>query len=201
MVVPSMDELIRIDLQNLRDLYFWWLLFCTGVVALGVLLEETEDLLSSRLKSRLDPSKGVFVPPFRLLSAIKLATKLGWILIIAGVVGEGVSEALVSKVDGLLTTFNTTLLSDAAKRSSDADVQAAEAKKRSGELEREAAELRKQNLVTAQKLARKRTTNSLRTCQRISGLRECRVGRTEKSSRVRKFACSSETCHPNRTGK
>jgi hypothetical protein len=101
MGIPALDELVRIDLQRLRDSYFWWLIVCTAVVAVGVVLEEAEYIFHFLVKPRLDISTGMYVPPYRRVAALKWVTKLGWILIVVGVVGEGVFESLVSRADRL----------------------------------------------------------------------------------------------------
>lgn len=76
--------------------------------------------------------------------------KLGWILIVVGVAGEGIFEVYVSRADSILNAFDNILLTEARKEASDAvlgaataNIQIAEAKRRSGELEKEAAQLRK----------------------------------------------------------
>src|SRR5206468_7842040 len=73
-ITRSLDELVRSDFQSLRDSYFTWLLICTAIVAAGVVLEEFDDweLISNLLRKRL--------------------AKLGWLLIVLGVIGEGVFE-------------------------------------------------------------------------------------------------------------
>ena len=54
-------------------------------------------------------------PKRRTIFWVRRLTELGWILVVAGVVGEGVFEAVVSKADGELQTFNDTLLKAAEK--------------------------------------------------------------------------------------
>jgi len=96
-LITALDELVRSDFLSLRDSYFDWLLISTGVVVMGVVLEELGewDAIARRCGKKI--------------------TKIGWLLIIAGVIGEGVFEGLVAKADGLAQTFNTSLLTAAQK--------------------------------------------------------------------------------------
>src|SRR5947209_3112133 len=108
-----LDNLVGTNLQELRDSYFHWLLFFTGVVAMGVVLEETESLPFT--KARFDPSIGLPVPRCGLISWMRWFTRIGWVMIVTGVIGEGTVEALISKADGLLQSFNNSLVSEAQK--------------------------------------------------------------------------------------
>jgi hypothetical protein len=170
------DELTKTDLQHLRDWYFLWLLISSGVVALGVILEGPEVVHEISAMFRRTSLAETKKP--RWITWLGLA---GWFFVVLGVAGEGIAEALVSKADGLVQTFNDILLTDAQrdiarteehageakvsavnaadaadranKSAQQANGEAESAKQRVGEVVKEAAELRKQNLDLAQKLA------------------------------------------------
>lgn len=108
----TIDELIRRDLQNLSDSSFRWLLISSGVVAVGVMLGGPEIVQEVRAVLRPAPNSKHQTPSY-----ISLLALLGWILVIAGLVGEGIAEALVFKIDGLVQTFNEISLSEAEKQS------------------------------------------------------------------------------------
>jgi hypothetical protein len=67
-------------------------------------------------------------------------------LIIFGVIGEGLCEALVSKADGLIATFNETLLSNTEREAQFANTESSTANERAAELETKAANLTASNL-------------------------------------------------------
>jgi hypothetical protein len=78
----------------------------------------------------------------------------GWLLVVAGVLGEGVFEGAVSKADGLLQTFDDMLLADA-------QTQAAVAYERAGNAIQRTTDVRNENLRLAIDLeAEKRKTTA-----------------------------------------
>ncbi|HWZ30423.1 MAG TPA: hypothetical protein VNX18_03775 [Bryobacteraceae bacterium] len=116
-VARRLDFLIKTDIQGMRDEYFAWLLILTGVVALGIILEGPEVVHEARLAiSGRNEAKRRWITILALL---------GWILVAVGVAGEGASEALVAKADGLLQNFNDILLSVAMSDASNARERAA----------------------------------------------------------------------------
>jgi hypothetical protein len=127
--VRGLDELVRTDLQELRDSYFYWLLVSTGVVILGVLLEGPELVWEVRevFRERRFPKNTELLTPISehhtpaWIISISLA---GWLLVSLGVAGEGIFEGYVSAADGLLQTFNNALLSDTSDRASTAEITA-----------------------------------------------------------------------------
>jgi hypothetical protein len=104
----ALDLAFKTDLQNLRDWYFDCLVACTALVGLGLLMEAPEIFhdfreaigrRSRELRYWLTPS--IEREKYKELSArAKIASAVGWLLIVVGVAGEGVYEALVSKYDG-----------------------------------------------------------------------------------------------------
>jgi hypothetical protein len=125
MVVPvdsrPLDELVRGDFQTLRDCFFSWLLVCTIIVAIGVILEIVEPfgekIPFGKLRLRISTR-------YLLASWFRKIARVGGILVVVGVVGEGICEGLVSKADGWLQTFNETLLSETSSRASKAELTA-----------------------------------------------------------------------------
>jgi hypothetical protein len=142
-LVASLDEIVRKDLEAFRAVFFWCLVGATVAVVIGVILEEAQDWMPTAERVlRLDP-----IAEYRWA---KKLVKLGWILIVVGVAGEGIFEVYVSRTDSLLSTFDNILLTEARREASDAALgaatanrQIAEARQRAAELERQAAQLQK----------------------------------------------------------
>jgi hypothetical protein len=125
--IRGLDEFVRTDLQEFRNSYFNWLLISTGVVILGVLLEGPELVWEVRelfLQRRLAKNIGLAtrIPERQIPAWIILISLTGWLLVSLGVAGEGIFEGFASEADGLLQTFNNTLLSDTSGRASRAEV-------------------------------------------------------------------------------
>jgi hypothetical protein len=123
-LISSIDEYVRSDLQGLRDWYFSCLRYSTIGVALGVVLEEAE---SYPFRKQSLNRYGAMVVRHRLVSWVRKIEKIGWGLIIFGVIGEGVFESLVSRTDGLIQTFNDISLADTQRQTSEANVRVASA--------------------------------------------------------------------------
>jgi len=142
-LVASVDEAIRNDLEAFRGVFFIFLVASTIVVMAGVVLEEAEEWMPHL--HRIIP-----VNPITEYRWAKQLVKLGWILIVVGVAGEGIFEVYVSRTDSILGKFDNVLIDDARKESSSAilgaataNMQVAEARQRTAELEKESAQLRK----------------------------------------------------------
>jgi hypothetical protein len=178
-VSPGLDELIRTDLQNCRDSYFWWLIFSAAVVAIGVIFEgpevifETVGICRRRFGKQSEPQR--HAPDWVTLVAL-----LGWILVAVGVAGEGIAEGYVSWADGNLQTFNDILLGDAQKEAGAANQKAAEANERAAKNEKEAAQLRKD--AEGERLARVKLQKQIQP--RTMG----EVERKKLGEQLRKFA-------------
>src|SRR5713101_3272264 len=102
----------KADLKNLRDWYFDCLLVCTGLLGVGLLMEAPEIWHDAReaiwgksreLKHSLTPSIDRKEYPVPLSPRMKLLAAVGWVLIVVGVIGEGVFEGFVSKYDAALS--------------------------------------------------------------------------------------------------
>jgi len=115
--VEALDNLVRADLLQWRDMWFHWLLVSTGIVAVGLALEGPElwhEIRHIRLDRR---DRRMFfvhtsheVPP-----RWKVFAFCGWILIVIGVMGEGIFEGMVSRADSQVQTFDNILLEAAQK--------------------------------------------------------------------------------------
>src|SRR5437868_7601208 len=112
-IAQSLDAAIRTEVESLRLSYFHWLLFCTGIVALGIFMEvgevwyETIDFFKRRsLEERYFTAPLISRREQSVPSWVKPLAAAGWLLIVAGVIGEGVAEGYVSWADGTLQTFN-----------------------------------------------------------------------------------------------
>lgn len=121
-VIRYLDELTRTDLQNLRDSYFFWLLISSGVVALGVVLEGPEIVHET-----VGVIRRVSRSERKTPSWITWVALVGWLFVVLGVAGEGIAEALVSKADGLIQTFNDIVLTDAQHEIARAEERAGDA--------------------------------------------------------------------------
>jgi hypothetical protein len=93
-----------------------WLLICTAAVAIGVILEESETIARWRWLLRVAPV-WILVKQ-RLKRWVNGLSRIGWVLIVIGVVGEGVCEGLVSTADRWLQEFSNISLV-AAQRQAD----------------------------------------------------------------------------------
>src|ERR1017187_165259 len=102
-------EFAKTAMRSLRDSYFLWLLICTGIVFLGVLIEEAENLPFIK-KHWFDQRVGIPRPRYKLEHSLRRLARIGWIMIFAGVLGEGVFEALVSYKDGELQATNDAIM-------------------------------------------------------------------------------------------
>jgi hypothetical protein len=169
-LIQTLDELIRADLQNTRDSYFWWLIASSAVVALGVILEGPEVIHETiGLFHRGSESE-------RLTPAwINVLALFGWILIAVGVAGEGIAEAFVSKADGVLQTFNDILLTDARKEAAFAIERAASAYERAAKAEenlgnaKTAAAKAEQHAAEANRIAESERLARIRIEERLAG--------------------------------
>jgi hypothetical protein len=109
------DDLMKSDLQLWRDNCFDWLLVSTLVVIIGVALEGPELVhgtisIIRRKFGRVDSAEQHHLPDW-----IALLGLFGWFLVVLGVAGEYVTDAMVSKADGNIQTFNDIMLTGARK--------------------------------------------------------------------------------------
>jgi hypothetical protein len=132
---------LRTDIENSRNCFFVLLLVCTAIVAIGVVMEEI-------VEHREDKNHAWIVKPEW---HAKLA-RLGWLLVIIGVVGEGIFEGGTTWVDTILQDFNNTLLAIATDQAGKANERASNNEVEAARLNRKAAQLRKD--AGAEKTAR-----------------------------------------------
>src|SRR5271155_3980524 len=95
---------LRDELTQSRDGFFFLLLVCTVLVAIGVALEEADNWLPSG-RPRLNMVNGSFSPSLWVEWKRRL-TRLGWILILLGVTGEGLFEGATSWSDSTLQDWS-----------------------------------------------------------------------------------------------
>ena len=121
----TIDDLMRSDLQYWRDQWFLALLVSTAVVGIGILMEGPEvwHQMSGMVRSIFCADKAEHAIP----AWITLLASIGWLLIALGVIGEGITEAVVSSADGNLQTFNDILLTEARKEAGNAKQSALDA--------------------------------------------------------------------------
>lgn len=131
-IARVLEASIRSDLRTFHDWFFLWLLISTGAVFLGVFLEGFE-LAEGKIESRLlriDFSTGMLVRNrlfSELLSWVKRLVRIGWVVVLVGVVGEGVFEGLVSTSDEMTEQLDNALLSSTQREASAASARALEA--------------------------------------------------------------------------
>jgi hypothetical protein len=109
----GVDELIRSELEKFAAHWFWALLGFTLLVALGLVFEFPEiwhDTIGALKEICRCPTVKRKLSPWA-----KLAGTFGWILIVAGVVGEGIAEGFLFKADGLVLKFDEILLAETTK--------------------------------------------------------------------------------------
>jgi hypothetical protein len=116
-LADQIDELMKADLLNWRELWFGWLIRSTMVVIVGLILEAPElwyEILSiARSRCRFLRYRIILMED-RLEKATLIAF-LGWILIVVGVTGEVVTEILVFSADRNIETFDGITTRDANK--------------------------------------------------------------------------------------
>jgi hypothetical protein len=117
---------LRDEIDQVRSCWFHLLLLSTLIVAVGVAVEGIEHLMSAG-KPYVDAESGDFqaAPRTKLRKQLE---RLGWLLVVVGVIGEGIFEAATSSVDDMLQGFNSTMLALATEQAGGAAKSAARAK-------------------------------------------------------------------------
>src|SRR5258708_3531474 len=122
----------KANLQHWMDIYFECLLACTGFVGIGLLLEVFEikhDVLEAIGRKSREHKYWLALPIDRkeypeALPRAKVLSAAGWVLIVLGVIGEGVFEGFVSKYDTALSSVTDTIVAEAQKESAHAEATA-----------------------------------------------------------------------------
>lgn len=99
-----MPDVARDALQTSADKWFHWLLYSTAVVVAGVALEAPEATIVLIRWIKLRRDKNVSEPDGR--SWVIPASYLGLLLVILGVVGEGIFEARFANADTALRAYD-----------------------------------------------------------------------------------------------
>ncbi len=175
----GIDKTVLRELEHFRDSLFHGLLICTLAVFVGVILEEAEHWLPSG-RMRLDASRSIFIPS-PLIAWKRALIRLGWILIVIGVLGEGIFEYAAQEADGIVQDFSNILLGT-TQASSDlavdvaatANQRAAEANERASLNEKVAQYLRSENLqleaiIAPRSLSLDQQKRIADACRRFSG--------------------------------
>jgi hypothetical protein len=149
-VSSAVDDLMKADLQYWRDYWFQWLLWSARAVVCGVFLEGPDlwyelSCLVHRKFGQWTSKEKHQAPDW-----VTVAALLGWILVVAGVAGEVVTESFISQADGNLQTFNDVLLTEARKEAGAAKASAESAAAASSKARQQASEVAIQadNLTT-----------------------------------------------------
>jgi hypothetical protein len=124
----ALDEAIRTSDQKFRNGFFTGLLVCTAIVLIGVILEEAEIFPLPIRRYWIDLETGLTVRNHRLDRWLERAARIGWLLIIFGVLGEGLFEELASRADAILQNFDEIIVSDTQRETALAEERAADAK-------------------------------------------------------------------------
>jgi hypothetical protein len=142
-LVDALDNLVKADLLQWRDMWFHCLLWSTGIVALGLALEgpelwhEIKHILLDRRDGRMFFVRTSHEVPPRW----KVWAFVGWVLIVVGVIGEGIFEGIVSSADGKVQTFNNILLEATQREAGSAAKSAKTAHDEADAVKMETAEL------------------------------------------------------------
>jgi hypothetical protein len=107
-LLRRLDNAIRFDLESWRVMFFHCLIGASMLVAIGVGLEGPEVIHEVRNIWRN--------PKQEAKSRIKLIGLVGWVLVVVGVIGEGIFEGAFSVSDGQIQTFDEILLTDAQRQ-------------------------------------------------------------------------------------
>lgn len=139
MIITPFQDPAREVLQATAGRWFNWLLISSAVVALGVALEAPEATvaLSRWMKQR----GGKEAAETNETSWTIPVSYLGLLLVIAGVIGEGIFESRVSGADTALQRHDLGMLAEAQKSAGDAEIRAGELELRAATLEEEILEV------------------------------------------------------------
>src|SRR5437016_11999088 len=99
-VLKGVDDLIRSNFEEFRELWFSRLLMATALVAVGLLFEAPEiwhDTVKAVRKLFHSEKPEKESHPW-----MKLAGTVRWVLIVVGVTGEFVLDRFVSRADGFV---------------------------------------------------------------------------------------------------
>ena len=118
-LLQLLDECTRTNLQELRNTFFDWLLISTALVLVGVIFEEADVTFTFKRVRRCLPIR-ILLPMHRLDRWAKTVSMAGRIVLLIGVIGEGVFEGLVSQADGWLQDFSNIQLAAAQRQASGA---------------------------------------------------------------------------------
>jgi hypothetical protein len=121
-LISALDNLVKEEFANWRDVWFDWLLTATALVLVGLALEGPELYHEIRhlWLDRRDEKQHFVLTDHKIRPRWKLLSFIGWILIVVGVAGEGFFETMVSLADGKIQTFNNIILDSTIREAGDA---------------------------------------------------------------------------------
>jgi len=173
-LLAQLDERIRTDLESVRDCFFNLLLWATGIVLVGVLLEGPEIVHELYSRVFISPGSSAFSATVHPTVRIEgggirnVLSFLGWFILIIGLCGEGAFEGLVNKADGMLQTSNNILVSSAETQAAGAQEEAGAATERAASADLKAAELL--NEIQPRTLSKKQSADLGRRLQSLAGI-------------------------------
>jgi hypothetical protein len=128
-ILAKVNECAKTDLVGTRDWWFGVLKWSTTTVAVGLLLElpELRYELMDIARNRIQRLKYRIVLSDNDLEIFKVVAFIGWILIVAGVVGERYAEVRVNNLDAGIQGCNAARLAEAIDAAGDAKASAIEA--------------------------------------------------------------------------
>lgn len=150
----GIDDLIRLNFDGFREIWFNRLLAATFLVVVGLVMEGPElwyEIHAIVHRWFFNRRFHFSITEDHTPDWAKLLAFLGWILIVIGVAGEFVADSFVSKADGFVQKFDEVLLTDAQQKSSLASKRSAMAFERAARIEKEAAEDLKATTIARQK--------------------------------------------------
>src|SRR5713101_2508212 len=109
-LATKIDDMMKADLLYWRTLCFGWLLLATKIVVVGLIFEGPEVVyeIGSIIRRKLREGRlGIALLKADVPEWVKILAFLGWMLIVLGVAGEWVTDALVSDADSNLQTFTS----------------------------------------------------------------------------------------------
>ena len=189
-LATKIDDMMKADLLYWRTLCFGWLLLATKIVVVGLIFEGPEVVyeIGSIIRRKLREGRlGIALLKADVPEWVKILAFLGWMLIVLGVAGEWVTDALVSDADSNLQTFTSINLAEAQKEAAFALERAAHANERTGTLEKEAAGLRKES-AGLQKAAEDERLARTKIEERLAGWKLSPEARNRLVPKLKPFA-------------
>lgn len=124
-LIVALDEATRKSFVAEANWYLYLLILVTALLVAGVAIEEIADHFPIRY--RLDPYSGFPRIRFRTHLWIPKVKKIGIVLAIAGIAGEGFAEYFGSRANDIVVDFDNALITGSRTEAADAEERAANA--------------------------------------------------------------------------